>query len=184
MQGLCSGVGAKKAADATSTRCAGPPGLGSKWHQPLGCIRFKKCSCLRLLGKGWRLIWLVFLLGCWQRSCIAVSPLCPSARAEERSSQGVLVCRRTHQLGALTGRSCLSGARQRAASSAARPASEHHRLPVGAAEGTRAVGSPSFAYFSWRSKKSESPAGARPGKHWAIPISGKEILYFGFNNGR
>ena len=158
MQGLCSGVGAKKAADATSTRCAGPPGLGSKWHQPLGCIRFKKCSCLRLLGKGGRLIWLVFFAG-----MLAASPLCPSARAEERSSQGVLVCRRTHQLRALTGRSCLSGARQRAASSAARPASEHHRLPVGAAEGTRAVGSPSFAYFSWRSKKSESPAGARYG---------------------
>lgn len=48
-------------------------------------------------------------------------------------------------------------------SSAARPASEHRRLPVGVAEGTRAVGSPSFAYFSWRSKKSESPVGAKPG---------------------
>jgi len=29
--------------------------------------------------------------------------------------------------------------------------------------GTQTVGSPSFAYFSWRDKKSESPAGARPG---------------------
>ncbi len=29
--------------------------------------------------------------------------------------------------------------------------------------GTQTVGSPSFAHFSWRSKKSESPAGARPG---------------------
>ncbi len=106
----------------------------------------------------------------WRRICLEMKPprattahhlsACPSARAQDRSSQGGLVCRKTHQLGALTGRSCLSGARQRAASSAARPASEHHRLPVGAAEGTRAVGSPSFAYFSWRSKKSESPVGA------------------------
>jgi hypothetical protein len=30
--------------------------------------------------------------------------------------------------------------------------------------GSQTVGSPSFAYFSWRDKKSKSPAGARPGQ--------------------
>jgi len=30
--------------------------------------------------------------------------------------------------------------------------------------GTQTAGSPSFAYFSWRDKKSKSPAGARPGQ--------------------
>ncbi len=37
-------------------------------------------------------------------------------------------------------------------------------LPRSEAQGSQTRGSPSFAYFSWRSKKSESPAGARPGQ--------------------
>lgn len=165
MQGICSGVGAKKRLTPPQPVALAHQGWGQSGISRWAAFDSKSvaaCACwVRVRGR----FGLYFLLGCWRCSCIAVSPLCPSARAEERSSRGGLVCRRTHQLGALTGRSCLSGARQRAASSAARPASEHHRLPVGAAEGTRAVGSPSFAYFSWRSKKSESPAGAKPDRY-------------------
>ena len=36
---------------------------------------------------------------------------------------------------------------------------EHRRLPRSAAQGTQTVGSPSFAFFSWRRKKRRCPAG-------------------------
>ena len=55
------------------------------------------------------------------------------------------VCRRTHMLRCQARRSCLSGARQRAASSAAHPVREHRRLPRRAALGSQTVGSP----FLW-----------------------------------
>jgi hypothetical protein len=41
--------------------------------------------------------------------------------------------------------------------------SKHRRLPCAERAGTPPAGSPFFAYFLWRSKESESPAGARPG---------------------
>ena len=55
------------------------------------------------------------------------------------------VCRRTHMLRCQARRSCLSGARQRAASSAAHPVREHRRLPRRAALGSQTAGSP----FLW-----------------------------------
>ena len=47
-----------------------------------------------------------------------------------------------------------------------RPAAEHRRLPRSIAAGTRPVGSPSFAFFSWRVKKRRCAAGrtSRPPK--------------------
>ena len=76
---------------------------------------------------------------------------------------GWRVCRRTHALRELTRCGCLSGARQRAASSAANPAREHRRLPRSEAQGTQAVGSPFFwVLFFGEAKKSTSPAGRLP----------------------
>ena len=60
--------------------------------------------------------------GCW-----LPKPLC-MRRGAQRA--GWHVGRRTHMHRGLTRRSCLSGARQRAASSATHPAREHRRLPV------------------------------------------------------
>ncbi len=70
--------------------------------------------------------------------CLAPHPLC-MRRGAQRA--GWRVCRRTHALRELTRRSCLSGARERAASSAAHPAREHRRLPRSAAQGTQTAGS-------------------------------------------
>ena len=76
---------------------------------------------------------------------------------------GWRVCRRTHALRELTRCGCLSGARQRAASSAAHTAREHHRLPRSEAQGTQTVGSPFFwVLFFGEAKKSASPAGRLP----------------------
>ena len=60
--------------------------------------------------------------GCW-----LPKPLC-MRRGAQRA--GWHVGRRTHMHRGLTRRSCLSGARQRAASSATHPSREHRRLPV------------------------------------------------------
>ena len=76
---------------------------------------------------------------------------------------GWRVCRRTHALRGLTRCGCLSGARQRAASSAAHTAREHRRLPRSEAQGTQTVGSPFFwILFFGEAKKSTSPAGRLP----------------------
>ena len=76
---------------------------------------------------------------------------------------GWRVCRRTHALRGLTRCGCLSGARQRAASSAAHTAREHRRLPRSEAQGTQTVGSPFFwVLFFGEAKKSASPAGRLP----------------------
>ncbi len=76
---------------------------------------------------------------------------------------GWRVCRRTHALRGLTRCGCLSGARQRAASSAAHTAREHHRLPRSEAQGTQTVGSPFFwVLFFGEAKKSTSHAGRLP----------------------
>ncbi|MDR6154562.1 hypothetical protein QF021_002651 [Acidovorax delafieldii] len=76
---------------------------------------------------------------------------------------GWRVCRRTHALRELTRCGCLSGARQRAASSAAHPAREHRRLPRRAAAGTQTAGSPFFwVLFFGEAKKSTSHAGRLP----------------------
>jgi hypothetical protein len=83
----------------------------------------------------------------------------PSARAEEHSLQGAQVCRRTPQLRELTGRVCLNGAAWRAVSYAARPASEHHRLPVAQRRDTGS-GVRFFCLLFFRKKKRRSPAGA------------------------
>ncbi len=64
-----------------------------------------------------------------------------------------------------------AGLSSTAASGSARALSERSEFsptPLDASsarhrEAALTLGSPSFAYFSWRSKKSESPAGARPG---------------------
>ena len=61
----------------------------------------------------------------------------------------------------LTHRSCLSGARQRAASSAVHPATEHPRLPRSAAKGSQTAGSPFLWSLSFGDpKERDSPAGA------------------------
>ena len=76
---------------------------------------------------------------------------------------GWRVCRRTHALRELTRCGCLSGARQRAASSAAHTAREHRRLPRSEAQGTQTAGSPFFwVLFFGEAKKSTSPAGRLP----------------------
>ena len=76
---------------------------------------------------------------------------------------GWRVCRRTHALRELTRCGCLSGARQRAASSAAHTAREHRRLPRSEAQGTQTAGSPFFwVLFFGEAKKSTSRAGRLP----------------------
>ena len=76
---------------------------------------------------------------------------------------GWRVCRRTHALRELTRCGCLSGARQRAASSAAHTAREHRRLPRSEAQGTQTAGSPFFwVLFFGEAKKSTSHAGRLP----------------------
>ncbi|SFD92416.1 hypothetical protein SAMN04489710_10917 [Paracidovorax konjaci] len=88
----------------------------------------------------------------------------PSGCAWGAQGAGWRVCRRTHPLQHLARRGCLSGARQRAASSAAHPATEHPRLPRSAAKGTQPAGSPFFwVLFFGEAKKSTSAAGPRPG---------------------
>ena len=73
------------------------------------------------------------------------------------------VCRRTHMLRCQARRSCLSGARQRAASSAAHPVREHHRLPRRAALGSQTAGSPFLWSLSFgEAKESDSHAGRLP----------------------
>ena len=62
----------------------------------------------------------------------------------------------------------LSSAAARGSGRALSERSEFSPTPLDASsarhrEAALTLGSPSFAYFSWRSKKSESPAGARPG---------------------
>ena len=94
----------------------------------------------------------------WPEWMSAPHPLC-MRRGAQRA--GWRVCRRTHALRELTRRSCPSGARERAASSAAHPAREHHRLPRSEAQGTQTVGSPFLCLLSFgEAKESESPAGA------------------------
>ena len=76
---------------------------------------------------------------------------------------GWRVCRRTHALRGLTRCGCLSGERQRAASSTAHTACEHHRLPRSEAQGTQTAGSPFFwVLFFGEAKKSTSRAGRLP----------------------
>ena len=76
---------------------------------------------------------------------------------------GWRVCRRTHALRELTRCGCLSGARQRAASSAAHTAREHRRLPRSEAQGTQTVGSPFLWFLSFGdAKERDSPAGRLP----------------------
>ena len=71
---------------------------------------------------------------------------------------GMRVAARMHRC--LICRSCLNGARQRAVSSAARPATEHRRLPRSAAKGTRTVGSSFFGLpFFDEAKKGRCAAG-------------------------
>ena len=53
---------------------------------------------------------------------------------------------------------------QRERSFAAQPMPEHHRLPVGEAGGTLAVGRLCFGDFHFAENESYSPAGARPGQ--------------------
>ena len=84
----------------------------------------------------------------------------PSGRAEKRRARGGRVPKDT-RLRQLTRCGCLSGARQRAASSAARPANEHRRLPRRAAAGSRPAGSPFLWFLSFgEAKERDSPAGA------------------------
>ncbi|SFE12350.1 hypothetical protein SAMN04489710_11520 [Paracidovorax konjaci] len=88
----------------------------------------------------------------------------PSGCAWGAQGAGWRVCRRTHPLQHLARRGCLSGARQRAASSAAHPATEHPRSPRSAAKGSQTAGSPFFwVLFFGEAKKSASAAGPRPG---------------------
>ena len=76
---------------------------------------------------------------------------------------GWRVCRRTHALRELTRCGCLSGARQRAASSAAHTAREHRRLPRSEAQGTQTAGSPFFwVLFFGEAKECTSRAGRLP----------------------
>jgi len=76
--------------------------------------------------------------------------LVPSGCAEERR-------RKRDQ-----GRSCLSGAQR--SEFCGPPLSPSTAGCPQRSGGTQTAGSPSFAYFSWRDKKSKSPAGARPGQ--------------------
>ncbi|PIF27242.1 hypothetical protein CLU88_2129 [Acidovorax sp. 56] len=79
--------------------------------------------------------------GCWLFGC----PI-PSVCAEERSGQRIRA------------RDCLSAVKR--SEFERDPAGrEHRRLPQCVALGTQTVGSPSFAFFSWRCKKRRCPAG-------------------------
>ncbi len=108
------------------------------------------------------------------RSAASAGPSAAKARIASppflwlrRGAQGAgwRMCRRTHTLRCRARRGCPSGARQRAASSTAHPETAHRRLPEAKRQGRRQRGRLSFGFFSWRDKKSRSPAGARPGLH-------------------
>ena len=88
------------------------------------------------------------------------NPLC-MRRGAQRA--GWRVCRRTHALRELTRRSCLSEARQRAASSAAHPAREHRRLPEAKRRGRRQWGRLLLPSFLGEARKEGAPPGAHPG---------------------
>ena len=77
------------------------------------------------------------------RCCLAVwlpHPLCMRRGAQRPADQGSRLSERSEFERDPAGR-------------------EHRRLPRSAAQGTQTVGSPSFAFFSWRRKKRRCPAG-------------------------
>ncbi len=73
--------------------------------------------------------------GCW-----APTPLCMRRGAQRPADQGSRLSERSEFERDPAGR-------------------EHRRLPRSEAQGTQTVGSPSFAFFSWRRKKRRCPAG-------------------------
>ena len=87
----------------------------------------------------------------------------PSDRAEERRATGRRVCQVAHLLRELTRRSCSSEALQARNEFCGAACCWSTAGCPQRSEGTRAVGGASFAYFACTSKKSRSPAGARPG---------------------
>jgi hypothetical protein len=106
-----------------------------------------------------------WVLGCWLfgRPSEAMARVAPPPLWLRRGAQCSRphACRRTGMLRGLTCRSCLSRVNEvNVASSAAGRLCEHRRLPRSFAAGSQTVGSPFFGYFLWRSKESDSPAGA------------------------
>ncbi|ATH12082.1 hypothetical protein CHL79_06415 [Delftia acidovorans] len=88
-------------------------------------------------------------VGCWLLAvgCWLFPSLPPSAHACVGRDAGWQACRRTGLLRHLTCRSCLSEARQRAASSAAHPASRPTQVARSEAKGRGQFGARFFAYF-------------------------------------
>ena len=121
-------------------------------------VRAEGIELQRAMARTWA-------VGCWMfgRPSEAKARAAPPPLWLRRGAQCSRphACRRTGMLRGLTCRSCLSRVNEvNVASSAAGRMREHRRLPRSEAQGTQTVGSPFFGYFLWRSKESDSPAGA------------------------
>ena len=92
--------------------------------------------------------------------CLGVHPLLAAPAAGRlRGGMGA----RAPMLRDLTRRGCLSGAAQQQSEFHGAPRKRTAAgLPRSAAQGTQTVGSPSFAFFSWRRKKRRCAAGRTP----------------------
>ncbi|CAB5678904.1 Uncharacterised protein [Delftia tsuruhatensis] len=144
------------------------PGLKAsaamRWLLAVGCWLLA-VGCWLLAAGCWLLA-----AGCW---LLAVLQPSPSAHACVGRDAGWQPCRRTGLLRDLTCRSCLSGARQRAASSAAHPASRPTQVARSEAKGRGQWGRASLLTFLSRDKKVSRPPGRDPASKNNHPAGSK-----------
>ena len=118
--------------------------------------RGRKSHALRKLGRAQR--WPVWLFGCWMFGCPPL--LAAPAAGRLRGGMGV----GAPMLRELTRRGCLSGARQRRASSTAHPATASPQVcPFAPRRGRRLGVAFSLVTFFWRSKRKLLARRATPG---------------------